>query len=448
MFRTTGGLVMATLVASLFGCERKTTTTDVQTPSDDAVVAAIDVPEPEQQIDAGSFCDEVFGARAKAVRAQCKGDPHVDAHDVLAREARQAKESCEEHLGAAVRGGRARLTARGAEACAAAVRGAPWRETFFTRRVPVWLEGCAGAVEGRQAVSEACSASFECAPGLSCQGNQAAVDAGMVSESRLSDDANSIASRWSELDGALGAPAAGPTEEEVHRILAELGDQPAVLGVLTSAADAPASLGALGSGHSKVQTGGANVVGRLDPDIIRRVIRQHVGRLRFCYENQLRTSPDLQGTVMVHFGIAPSGAVSFVRAEPGGLPPVVVNCLAATFKRMRFPAPEGGGAVTVSFPITFAHAGDDVSGPSAPTDAPEVAPPEEPEEPRMACAPKKPSRGCASRADCPTGQYCARAGAEGECMPLHETGDDCDSSEECAGACGKAGKCIALCGAG
>ena len=98
---------------------------------------------------------------------------------------------------------------------------------------------------------------------------------------------------------------------------------------------------------------GVSVAGRLPPEVIQRIVRQHLGRVRLCYENALRTNPTLQGHVAVKFVIDREGAVSTAMNNGSYLPdPAVIACVVNAFKGLSFPQPEGG-IVTVVYPLTF-----------------------------------------------------------------------------------------------
>jgi hypothetical protein len=95
------------------------------------------------------------------------------------------------------------------------------------------------------------------------------------------------------------------------------------------------------------------VNGRLPEEVIQRVVRQNFGRFRLCYENGLRTNPNLQGRVAVKFVIDRSGAVSTASDGGSDLPDQgVVGCVVRGFSNLSFPQPEGG-IVTVVYPIIF-----------------------------------------------------------------------------------------------
>ena len=116
------------------------------------------------------------------------------------------------------------------------------------------------------------------------------------------------------------------------------------------------SLGSLGHGEAaipKVRTGAAAVAGVLPKEVIRRIIRQHLGNIRHCYEVALQGArPDLAGKLVIRFTIGGSGdVVSQQVAAP--FDPSVDGCVAQVIAGMKFPQPEGGGVVVVSYPFVF-----------------------------------------------------------------------------------------------
>lgn len=107
----------------------------------------------------------------------------------------------------------------------------------------------------------------------------------------------------------------------------------------------------------QVRMGAAQVNGRLPPEVIHRIVRQSFGGFRNCYEQGLRANPDLSGTVIVKFVIGRDGSVG--SASPGGgtlSSQQVQACVARSFSRLAFPAPEEG-IVTVSYPLSFSPDG-------------------------------------------------------------------------------------------
>jgi hypothetical protein len=245
-----------------------------------------------------------------------------------------------------------------------------------------------------------------------------------------------------------------------------------------------------GSGHRtrppKVRMGATSVTGRLPPEVIQRIVRQNFGRFRLCYENGLRTNPNLEGRVNVNFVIGRDGSVSNVSGG-GDMPDAgVISCVTRAFYGLSFPAPEGG-IVRVSYPILFsndgagstASASPSASAPPPPSEPPPSAPtaPARTEptataskcvavESRALCSSDASCRAgercvgvkctdavaagsgerCTEPNDCGPGLYCSRAkGDESKCRPRKADGEACTSSIQCAGICNADGKCASFC---
>jgi hypothetical protein len=99
--------------------------------------------------------------------------------------------------------------------------------------------------------------------------------------------------------------------------------------------------GCLNSTPNKAQT--------LPPAEIQRIVRDHYGLLRTCYEAGLTRDPNLQGGVSTRFVIERSGQVLDTRVQANTLPDCKVShCVAAAFRNLRFPS---GSRVTVVYPI-------------------------------------------------------------------------------------------------
>jgi hypothetical protein len=115
--------------------------------------------------------------------------------------------------------------------------------------------------------------------------------------------------------------------------------------------------GRLGGAHQtrspSLRQGATQVNGRLPQEVIQRIVRQNFGRFRLCYENGLRTNPNLQGRVAIKFVIDRSGSVSTASDGGSDLPDQsVISCVVRGFGNLSFPQPEGG-IVTVVYPIIF-----------------------------------------------------------------------------------------------
>jgi hypothetical protein len=96
-----------------------------------------------------------------------------------------------------------------------------------------------------------------------------------------------------------------------------------------------------------------NPDGRLAPEVIQGVVRQHFGEFRSCYEQALTKNPKLAGTVSVKYVINPDGTVR--DAADGGSEMAdqgVVDCVIKGFAALTYPPPQGG-YVTVVYPVHF-----------------------------------------------------------------------------------------------
>jgi hypothetical protein len=98
----------------------------------------------------------------------------------------------------------------------------------------------------------------------------------------------------------------------------------------------------------------ARRLGSLDKEDIRQVIRAQVSQMQDCYDAIGALNPDAAGKVTVRFGIAPSGAVEtscLVSSELGD--PSADRCIIDRPLAWKFPKPEGGGWVVVTYPFVF-----------------------------------------------------------------------------------------------
>lgn len=107
-----------------------------------------------------------------------------------------------------------------------------------------------------------------------------------------------------------------------------------------------------------MRQGKTETSGHIPPEVIQRIVRQNFGRFRLCYENGLRNNPNLAGRVGVRFVIGRDGGVMSAANGGSDLPDAgVVSCVVGAFRGLQFPQSEEGGAVTVTYPISFAPAG-------------------------------------------------------------------------------------------
>lgn len=96
------------------------------------------------------------------------------------------------------------------------------------------------------------------------------------------------------------------------------------------------------------------VTGALDKRVIQKVVRQHLGELRACYERELNVDKNLEGEVEIQWIISPQGSVQKVIVADSTLNNrTVENCTTKAIQHWRFPAPLDGGLVLVEYPFSF-----------------------------------------------------------------------------------------------
>ncbi|MCC6522637.1 MAG: AgmX/PglI C-terminal domain-containing protein [Polyangiaceae bacterium] len=115
------------------------------------------------------------------------------------------------------------------------------------------------------------------------------------------------------------------------------------------------SIGGSTRPSSQVRPGAATAVGTMDPAIVRRIVRQHAAKMRYCYERALLTNPSLEARLVAAFTIGADGAVKAASADGNG-PAELKACIRGVLTGMTFPQPTGGGIVTVRYPFTFTSA--------------------------------------------------------------------------------------------
>ncbi|MBK8014211.1 MAG: TonB family protein [Deltaproteobacteria bacterium] len=107
-----------------------------------------------------------------------------------------------------------------------------------------------------------------------------------------------------------------------------------------------------------ISAGSPLVMGSLDKEIIRRVIKQHIAQIRYCYEKELVRAPGLFGKVATKFVISADGAVQSADVTESTLGNAEVErCVVSKIRTWRFPKPKGGGIVVVKYPFIFKTTG-------------------------------------------------------------------------------------------
>jgi hypothetical protein len=147
-------------------------------------------------------------------------------------------------------------------------------------------------------------------------------------------------------------------------------------GAGTGAADDQGKGSGRGSGYGKggpgskaskpprVRPGKVTLVGSIDAEVVKRVVRRHMAVIRRCYQDGLARDPALAGQVMLSFVIDASGHVTSLSNEPKSeqtpdgttlADSSVVSCIERRFASFVFPAPEKG-IVTVRYQLRLTPA--------------------------------------------------------------------------------------------
>lgn len=107
-----------------------------------------------------------------------------------------------------------------------------------------------------------------------------------------------------------------------------------------------------------VGVGPATVIGSLDKEVIRRVIRSHMNQVKFCYESELTRNQKLEGRVQIQFIIGTTGTVMSSVVQASTLGSIQAeSCIASAVRRWDFPKPQNG-IVSVSYPFVLKTAGE------------------------------------------------------------------------------------------
>ncbi len=118
-----------------------------------------------------------------------------------------------------------------------------------------------------------------------------------------------------------------------------------------------------------IELGGATDAGPTDEATpIGGVVREHLVRVRACFEAALLSAPGLEGKLVFGWSITKTGAVgegcvmsSDFKSDLGPkLAPTtedeLFHCISAAVRAWQFPPPAGGETVEVSYPFAFKQA--------------------------------------------------------------------------------------------
>ncbi len=122
----------------------------------------------------------------------------------------------------------------------------------------------------------------------------------------------------------------------------------------SSGQDKYGNVGVGGKGSVAIEAGGtgAEFVGTVDREQVRRVVRSILAQIKSCFDRGLVTNSNLEGKIVIHWEVVEQGHVklSNVKDSPKELKEVA-TCVAAKIREQRFPEPPGGSYYEVDYPF-------------------------------------------------------------------------------------------------
>lgn len=98
------------------------------------------------------------------------------------------------------------------------------------------------------------------------------------------------------------------------------------------------------------------VLGSMDPELLRRILREYIPQFRHCYQQELISHDEkIKGIIDLNFTIDANGKVSRydIRVKDAQFSKKGTNCMGNVLGLIDFPKPKGGGVVDVRQPLNF-----------------------------------------------------------------------------------------------
>jgi len=97
------------------------------------------------------------------------------------------------------------------------------------------------------------------------------------------------------------------------------------------------------------------ILGSLDGRTIKSTIVKNRRKIQACYKMALKSNTSLQGKIVVTFTIGPKGTVTSASITKASsiTDAVMIEDILRVIRHMKFPAPAGGGSITISYPFLF-----------------------------------------------------------------------------------------------
>lgn len=116
--------------------------------------------------------------------------------------------------------------------------------------------------------------------------------------------------------------------------------------------------GPQGSGGGRAVAGSVRdtaveVEGKLPKEIVRRIVRQNIGRFRACYEAGLRNNPSLAGAATIRYEVSPQGLVSNATEASSTIGDATVSrCIRDAHARIKYPTADASTRVVYSLQLS------------------------------------------------------------------------------------------------
>ncbi len=110
------------------------------------------------------------------------------------------------------------------------------------------------------------------------------------------------------------------------------------------------------SGMTVYSEPSTKVLGAIDPELIRKILREYIPQFRHCYQRDLKKNSKLKGVFDLVFQINGSGRgvnTAIKVNDSNSFSASGRGCLAKVIKLIQFPKPKGGGIVDVRQPMDF-----------------------------------------------------------------------------------------------
>lgn len=98
------------------------------------------------------------------------------------------------------------------------------------------------------------------------------------------------------------------------------------------------------------------VLGSMDPELLRKILREYIPQFRHCYQQELIGNSDkIKGVIDLNFTISATGKVSKynIKIKNAQFSKKGVGCMGQVLSVIDFPKPKGGGVVDVRQPLNF-----------------------------------------------------------------------------------------------